>query len=84
MSEITAIRNEKMNGIEIRFPSKPSEEVRTSLKRRGFRWSRPQQMWYARHSTDKWNWAIELVGIQNGDLIEVEIPIIGWKESVAA
>jgi hypothetical protein len=57
MSEITAVRNERLNGIEIRFPSKPSEEVRTSLKRAGFRWSRPQQIWYTRYSAYKWSFA---------------------------
>lgn len=42
--------NDKLNGIEIYFDSKPEETVRTEMKSVGFRWSQRQGMWYARQS----------------------------------
>lgn len=45
--------NEEKNGIELRFDGKPSEETRTQLKANGFRWSRPQKMWYAKDTDER-------------------------------
>ncbi len=44
--------NTEKNGIEIKFPSKPSEEVLNSLKRLGFRWSRFNGIWWAKYSEE--------------------------------
>ena len=38
--------NTAKNGIEISFPGKPSEEIRTSLKANGFRWGKFNKVWY--------------------------------------
>lgn len=38
--------NEEKNGIEISFPSVPSESVRNLCKACGFRWSRFNKVWY--------------------------------------
>ena len=54
---ITVRRNEAKNGIEIKFPDKPSDEIRTRLKSRGFRYSRRQKIWYTRFSEDKLKFA---------------------------
>lgn len=40
--------NEKHNGLEIYFPSIPSEFVRATLKEEGWHWHREKKCWYAR------------------------------------
>ncbi|UJG57271.1 hypothetical protein KY998_23305 [Bacillus paralicheniformis] len=47
---VTYTLNEEKNGVEIRFSSKPSEEIREQMKAAGFRWSRYSKCWYAKQS----------------------------------
>lgn len=47
---ITIRRNVEKHGIEVMFPSRPSEFERQLLKESGFRWSNPQKLWWARES----------------------------------
>lgn len=42
--------NDELNGIEIKFSSKPSEEVRRGLKDARYRWSSAKQLWYAKQT----------------------------------
>lgn len=42
--------NNEQNGIEIKFSSKPSEEVRRGLKEARYRWSSAKQLWYAKQT----------------------------------
>lgn len=41
----TVISNDETNRVEIHFGYKPDEEVRTLLKRKGFKWSRNNSCW---------------------------------------
>jgi len=41
-------KNLQHEGIQIEFDGKPSQEIRTKLKRAGFRWSSVQKIWYAK------------------------------------
>ena len=41
----TVVANTEENRLQILYPGKPSEEVRTTLKAHGFRWSRYQGAW---------------------------------------
>jgi hypothetical protein len=50
VGEVTIRRNEELNGIEVVFPTKPDAAVLKALKALGFRWSRPQGLWYGRYS----------------------------------
>ena len=50
-SGITVTENEEKDGVEIRFPGKPSEDVRSQLKENGFRWSRFSTAWYAKRNS---------------------------------
>jgi len=44
---VTITENTEKNGIEIRFPSMPSEEIRSDLKANGWRWTRYNGgLWY--------------------------------------
>lgn len=45
---ITVSLNAAKNGVEIKFPSKPSADVRNVLKANGWRWSRFNEVWYHR------------------------------------
>jgi hypothetical protein len=50
---VTVRENEERDGVEIIFPAKPSEEVRERMKALGFRWSRPQGLWYAKRTAER-------------------------------
>ena len=54
-----ALNNAK-NGIEIRFESKPSDNVLTALHEYGFRWSNKQKMWYAKQTDERITFANSL------------------------
>jgi hypothetical protein len=45
---ITITENVEKDGIEIRFPGKPGEDVLDNLKANGWRWSRYNGCWYHR------------------------------------
>lgn len=48
VTEPTASYNADKDGIEIRFPAKPAENIRASLKSNGFRWSKFGKCWYVK------------------------------------
>lgn len=50
VTDVTISENEEKDGLEIRFPAKPSAEVLDALKANGWRWSRFSSCWYARRS----------------------------------
>ena len=39
------VRNKEINRIQFLFNSKPSEEIRSTLKSNGFHWSRQENAW---------------------------------------
>jgi len=49
-SGIEVIENKEKDGIEIRFPDKPSAEVLSKLKMNGFRWNNRTKLWYKKRS----------------------------------
>lgn len=52
---ITITHNEKLNGIEIAFKTKPSNTVLDMLRANGFRWSYKSMLWYARYNQELMN-----------------------------
>lgn len=44
--------NPDFNGIEVYFPGKPSDSVRTNLKANGWRWHSKKGCWYNRNTED--------------------------------
>jgi len=44
--------NAKLNGIEVKFGSKPDDSVLNTLRNLGFRWSYKSMLWYNRYSDD--------------------------------
>lgn len=51
IGEIRIVKNVEANRVQIYFPGIPSEEIRKSLKGRGFRWCRSEGAWQ-RHLND--------------------------------
>jgi len=64
--DVQVQRNLERNGVEVRFARKPPEHVRAELKANGFRWSRQQGLWYARHSPRTWAVACRIAGKEPG------------------
>lgn len=50
--KITVQKNEQFNGIEIKFPGKPPQDVIDYLKGKGMRWNRKAGVWYAKYDAD--------------------------------
>lgn len=63
---ITIRRNVEKHGIEVMFPSRPSEFERQLLKNAGFRWSNPQKLWWARESSVTETYIENEIERQNG------------------
>lgn len=59
---VTVTRNIEKDGVEIRFPARPSEETCEALKANGFRWSRFSKCWYAKYTDEKMETAKRLTG----------------------
>lgn len=52
-SPVAVFINEELNGIELKFKTRPSDEIREALKENGFKWHHKKAVWYARRSPDK-------------------------------
>lgn len=46
---VTLSENPRRDGLELRFPRKPSDEILDTLKAAGWRWSRWNSCWYHRN-----------------------------------
>ena len=44
--------NKEHNGIELKFPGKPSEAILAQLKNNGWRWNRTSMVWYNHMSAE--------------------------------
>lgn len=49
----TMTLNSALNGIEITFPEKPSQNTLTALKTNGFRWHGKKKVWYAKNTPER-------------------------------
>ena len=50
--EIEVIFNSDKKGIEVKFKEKPKRELLEQLKFNGFRWSKKQELWYAKDTEE--------------------------------
>ncbi|XZI06019.1 hypothetical protein ACSXDM_15755 (plasmid) [Clostridium perfringens] len=51
--EVEITYNEEKNGIEVKFNTKPAQEVINDLKVNGFRWHRVKKVWYAKQTEER-------------------------------
>ena len=70
---ITLVPNAAQNGLQIYFPGKPDEAVRTELKAAGWRWSSWNVCWYHRNVPENLAWATAFIARHNGQA-EVATP----------
>lgn len=73
-SGITITLNSEFNGIEIRFPEKPSQDIIEQLKENGFRWSK-RGFWYAKQSPERLKFA-ESLGIITDQIGTNKDPVV--------
>jgi hypothetical protein len=52
-NNITITINNELNGIEVSFKNKPSQNVLDELKNNGFRWHFKKFLWYAKQTADR-------------------------------
>jgi hypothetical protein len=64
--------NEELNGIELYFSNKPSEEIRSVLKENKFRWSGFKKCWYTKQSEKAFKVANSLV---NGKTVQKDTEV---------
>jgi len=68
---ITLTKNAAQNGLQIYFPGKPDETLRTELKAAGWRWSSWNVCWYHRNVPENLTWATAFIARHKG---QSEIP----------
>lgn len=54
--EVEITYNEEKNGIEVKFNTKPAQEVINDLKANGFRWHSIKKIWYAKQTEERINY----------------------------
>jgi putative lipoic acid-binding regulatory protein len=59
--------NNELKGIELSFESKPTSEVLANIKSQGFRWHNMKQIWYAKQSEERIQFANSLNGLNEND-----------------
>jgi hypothetical protein len=69
---VTLTFNEAKNGLQLHFPSKPSEEIRAELKAAGWRWSFRNGCWYHRDTPANQDFAERFVARLNRTDTETE------------
>lgn len=75
VAKATYTENEAKNGVEVRFKERPDDATLGRLKAAGFRWSKPQKLWYARRALRTLDLAKELAG-QKPEPLPVATPAL--------
>ena len=68
--------NQELNGIEIKFDSKPDEATIEAIKKNGFRWNRAKKIWYAKQTAEHITFAESLATIEEAAPAEAKPEII--------
>lgn len=63
--EVEVNYNEEKSGIEVKFNTKPDQEVINNLKTNGFRWHRIKKVWYAKQSEERIKFINSLIYKEN-------------------
>lgn len=65
LKEVRIVDNVEDNRIQIFFPGKPSENIRSELKRNGFKWAPPVGAWQRMRSSSATERATQIVSLYN-------------------
>jgi hypothetical protein len=57
---VKMILNEELNGVELYFDNKPSQDILDTLKASGYRWSNYKKCWYAKQNSNTLAFAEQL------------------------
>ncbi|MBI6005864.1 hypothetical protein H8J86_07850 [Clostridium perfringens] len=66
--EIEVTYNEEKNGIEVKFNTKPAQEVINDLKANGFRWHSIKKIWYAKQTKERREFVNNLISSNKDNL----------------
>jgi hypothetical protein len=78
---ITLTKNAAQNGLQIYFPGKPDETLRTELKAAGWRWSSWNVCWYHRNVPENLTWATAFIARHKGQSEVPEVPEVPSPQS---
>ena len=79
MEGITWHKNKEHNGVEIKFPQRPSRDVINQLKERGFHWHTKEQLWYARHTPECEAFARKIANEAKQEKAQAEAKVMAEK-----
>jgi hypothetical protein len=60
---VDVCQNEEKDGVELRFPSRPDQDILETLKARGWRWSRFAKCWYHKRNAEAIEFANNLAKV---------------------
>ena len=79
MEGIKRMENHEHNGIELKFPDRPSRDMIEQLKERGFRWHAKRQLWYAKMTEERDAFATRIVGESQPEKAQAEAKEVAEK-----
>lgn len=79
MEGITWSTNKEHNGVEIKFPQRPSRDVINQLKERGFHWHTKDQLWFARQTPERLDFARKIGNESKQEKAQAEAKVVAEK-----
>jgi N12 class adenine-specific DNA methylase len=70
-------QNAEKGGVEIQFKNRPDDATLAQIKAAGFRWSKPQKLWWARHTPERLELANRIAG-----KAEIQKPSVAATERI--
>ena len=71
--DIKLVINQACNGLELYFPTKPSENVLTQMKAAGWRYHRIKKCWYAKQTDSNRKLADAIISLEvQADVVTVQ------------
>jgi hypothetical protein len=72
VGEVIVTQNEQKNGVEIKFCEKPAQAIIDELNQSDFKWSRKQNIWYAKRTAETLAFAYEMAGmVSSGEFYQL-------------
>jgi hypothetical protein len=72
VDKVVVTHNEQKDGVEIKFCEKPAQAIIDELNQSDFKWSRKQNIWYAKRTAETLAFAYEMAGmVNNGEFYQL-------------